>query len=116
MHELSIANTILSTVLAEMARRDLPPVTAVGLRIGAMSDIVPDSLVFNFDVIKAGTPLACAELEIEMVPLRGKCLVCDHQFLVEELVFACPECASGRIEVERGLELDIAYVSVNDDS
>ncbi len=116
MHELSIANTILTTVLSEVERQNLPPVTAVGLRLGAMSDIVPDSLTFNFDVIKADTPLAGAELEIEVVPLHAACLACKHEFPVEDLVFACPACESGSIRVEQGQEIDITHLSVEDEA
>lgn len=112
MHELSIANAIVDTVLQEIQRKNLPPVQAIALRIGALSSVDPEALRFGFDSIIPDTPLAKTKLEIEFVPVQGKCRACGQAFAVEDLVFACPHCQSGQIEVARGEELDIAYLEV----
>lgn len=112
MHELSIANSIVETVLQEVTRKHLPPVQAIALRIGALSSVDPEALRFGFDSIIPDTPLAKAKLEIEFVPVQGKCRTCSQEFAVEDFIFACPHCQSGQIEVTRGEELDIAYLEV----
>jgi hydrogenase expression/formation protein HypE len=54
MHELSIANSIVTTVLREIATRNLPPVNKIVVRVGAQAhplgresvvigDVVPDN-------------------------------------------------------------------------
>ncbi|MDZ7267534.1 MAG: hydrogenase maturation nickel metallochaperone HypA [candidate division KSB1 bacterium] len=113
MHELSIATAIVETVLQEMQRRQLPAVSAVGVRVGALSGVVPDALEFSFQAIINGTPLAGARLAIEQVPLQGKCRNCGLDFSVQEFIFACPDCHSGQIEITRGEELEIAYLEVS---
>ncbi|MFQ5865171.1 MAG: hydrogenase maturation nickel metallochaperone HypA [bacterium] len=112
MHELSIASSIVSTVLEEIERRDLPPVKTIVVRVGVLSDVVPEALLFSFEAITTDTSLANAKLKIEHIPVQGKCHKCGHDFAVENSVFACPFCQSGQIEITRGQELDIAYLEV----
>ncbi len=114
MHELAIANSIVESVLHEVDKQQLPPVTKIVVRIGALSDVVPESLQFNFEVISKDTALEQSTLEIEQVPLEGKCKSCGREFSVEKFIFACPVCQSGQITVTRGEELDIAYIEVED--
>ncbi|UCD64103.1 MAG: hydrogenase maturation nickel metallochaperone HypA [Candidatus Zixiibacteriota bacterium] len=115
MHELAIANSIVDTVLDEAARRNLKAITAVGLRVGDLTDIVPEALEFGFSAIISNTPLQGVRLEIERVPLGGTCRACSESFDIKEMVFACPRCGSGKIKIDRGEELDIAYIEVGDD-
>ncbi len=117
MHELSIAQSIMEIVLKEADRQSAPArVTVIGLKIGALSGILPDALAFGFDAIKKGTPLAGCRLAIEEVPVRGHCRHCDRDFEVRELMFACPHCSSSSIDVVQGQELDIAYIEVDDET
>jgi hydrogenase nickel incorporation protein HypA/HybF len=114
MHELSIATSIVETVLQEIQRQNLPPVQTIAVRIGALSAVDPEALRFGFESIIPDTPLAETKLEIEFVPVQGNCRACGQDFKVEDFVFACPLCDSGQIEVTRGEELDIAYLEVED--
>ncbi|MFQ5769938.1 MAG: hydrogenase maturation nickel metallochaperone HypA [bacterium] len=114
MHELAIANTIVTTVLHEIERQDLPPVKAVVVRVGALSGVVPEALQFNFEAITIDTPLAHTKLEIEKIPVQGKCRKCSREFTVKNYLFVCPSCQSGQIQVTQGEELDIAYLEVED--
>ena len=114
MHELALASSIVSAVEHEIARQNLPPVKAVVVRIGALSDVVPEALQFNFEAITRDTALATTQLIIEHVPLEAHCRDCHVDFQVHNLVFQCPECASGQVEVIQGEELEIAYLEVED--
>lgn len=114
MHELAIASSIVDTVSQEVERKQLGAVIAVGLRIGALTDVVPDALEFGFRAITAGTVLEGARLEIESVPVAGQCDACGETFDVKGLVFICPSCGSSDTKVTRGQELDIAYIEVDD--
>jgi hydrogenase nickel incorporation protein HypA/HybF len=112
MHELSIADTIVNTVLEEMKKRNIASVTTVGLRIGFLTDVVPEALQFGFEVLIADTPLAGTRLKIERIPVKGVCRACHDSFEVEDFVFVCPACYSTDIEMTQGDELDIAYLEV----
>lgn len=114
VHELAIASSIVNTILDEAKKRNLKSVTIIGLRIGALTDIVPEALEFGFSAIASGTPLEGARLEIENVPIMGKCSACELVFEVKGFVFICPQCDSSDASVEQGEELDIAYIEVDD--
>lgn len=113
MHELSLATSIVDSVLQEVARKQLPPVQTIALRLGALSNVDPEALRFGFEAIIIDTPLANAKLEIELVPVQGKCRACNREFNVVDFIFICPFCQSGKIETTRGDELDIAYLEVS---
>jgi len=115
MHELSIANSILNIVLDEIKNKDLPEVKAIGLKIGSLSGILPDSLQFGFDAIKLDTPLHNTKLEIEEIQISGTCIDCSKLFKVNDLVFECPYCNSASIKMEEGQELDITYLEVDEE-
>ncbi len=114
MHELAIAQSIITAVDGEVARQSLPPVTRIVVRVGALSDIVPDALVFNFEAITQDTQFAQTKLVIEEVDVKAHCKACGHKFAIENLFFLCPKCDSGQVEVTQGEELHIAYLEVDD--
>ncbi|KAA3609342.1 MAG: hydrogenase maturation nickel metallochaperone HypA [Calditrichaeota bacterium] len=112
MHELSIAQSIFETVLLEKKKKNLSDIQFIGLKIGAMSGILADSLEFSFDAIKIDTELSETALAIELIPLKGRCKVCQHNFQVDDYAFFCPQCESGQIEIEQGMDMEIAYLEV----
>ena len=65
MHELAIAESVVSSVLERTGER---PVSSVRLRVGRLAGVVPDALRFSFELATAGTPLAGAALEIVEEP------------------------------------------------
>ncbi len=114
MHELSIASSIVKTVLEEVKNRNLKTVTLVSMRIGALTDVVPDSLQFGFEAITKDTILAKTDLHIETISVKGCCNNCQHNFEVFEFVFICPNCESNDIKMSHGNELEIAYIEAED--
>ena len=70
MHELSIAISLVDLACEEKQRRDLPHVQAVRLRLGSLSGIVKEALIFSFDVASAGTCIEGAALHVEETPGR----------------------------------------------
>lgn len=110
MHELGIADEIITLVRREMVRRRLRQVTAIGLRIGALSAVNPDALSFAFEAAALDTPLTSVPLNIEWIQVEGICRLCSRAFAVEEYVFICPSCGSTDICLVHGEELDLVYV------
>jgi hydrogenase nickel incorporation protein HypA/HybF len=66
---------------------------------------VPESLTFCFEVITKGTPLEEVKLEMNTVPLRGRCRTCGEEFQIRNYFFSCPLCKSRDIETIAGKEL-----------
>lgn len=112
MHEASIAATIIERLGThpDLAGR---PIRIVRLRVGRLSTVVPANLEFMFGVLVEGTPLAGARLEIEEVPARAVCEECGAPFTVDDPVFLCPACGSGKVRLESGRELTIDNVETD---
>lgn len=114
MHELSIAQSVLDTVLQEMAARGLDRVDSVTVRVGALSGVLPGALQFSFEAIRRGTPLEPCELKIERVPMEIGCRECGSRTTVDEFLFICPVCDSAQIDVVAGYELEVTCLEVPD--
>jgi len=114
MHELSIASEILDTVRKEMESRPGAHARKVGVRVGAVSGVVPDALSFGFEALVRGTDLEPLTLEIESLPRRQRCPDCDFVFEVKDESTACPRCAREDTVFVGGDELDLAYLEVEE--
>jgi len=114
MHELSVAQSILDTLLRERAERNLPGIEAVGVKVGALSGVLPDALQFSFEALRLDTPLSSCRMEMDEIAVTVRCEDCARVSSVENLLFLCPLCGSVRIEVLTGYELEISYLEVPD--
>ena len=65
MHEMGIANSILEAVHKELHLYPEHRAVRVGVRIGELAGVDPDSLKFCFEALVKGTELEPLELEIE---------------------------------------------------
>lgn len=116
MHELSIAQGILDVVEQEVKRHGLRNVAKIKLKIGELTTVVPEALDFCFSILVKDTELEGACLEIETVPIRGKCLGCKRTFDYKNqgFYFLCPYCGS-EIKVISGRELYVQEIEGDED-
>ena len=116
MHELSIASNIIDAMRDYQSERGNPILTAVGIRIGALSDVVPDALAFGFEVLTRETEHENTELKIEHIQPRGRCRDCKNEFDVNDLLFVCTKCESANVDLICGQELEIVYFETEESS
>ncbi len=114
MHELSIAQEILSIIQQNVDPADLESVKNVKVKIGKLSNILPDSLLFCFDAIKTDTPLTNSKLIIHQTPILIECGDCKSVSEIEPPVFSCPACSSINIKMTGGSELIVEEIELND--
>jgi hydrogenase nickel incorporation protein HypA/HybF len=112
VHELGIAQSILSTVLEEARAHGGGRVARIGLRVGELSGVNAEALRFSFQVTVQDTELAQAVLDIEEVPLGFRCAACGDEFTVVNFETACPACGSTDTRAARGDELQVAYLEL----
>ncbi len=65
MHELSIAVSMVEMAAEEAARRNAVKVCAIHLKLGRLSGVVKDALLFSYEVACEGTLLEGSQLIIE---------------------------------------------------
>lgn len=115
MHELSIAHSLVELASEAAARAGAPRVAAVHVRVGALSGVVRDALLFGFEIAAASTPLEGARLEIEHVPVRVYCPRCEASAaLADARALRCPRCGAPTAEVVQGRELELTALEVED--
>ena len=102
MHELSIADAVVAIASRHAGGRR---VARVELKVGHLRQVVPDALEFAFGLVADGTPVAGAELVIEVVPAAGACRACGIESELPGFPLLCAGCGSADLEVVRGEEL-----------
>jgi hydrogenase nickel incorporation protein HypA/HybF len=139
MHELSIASAIVDTALRHAAGRR---VTQVSLQVGALRQVVPDSLRFYFEIVARDTACDGARLELEPITAWLRCPTCGHEWdpappavesgastaarlgyaslgheALEPMLpaFRCPACERADTEVLRGGELEVESIEVTEE-
>ena len=111
MHELALARGILD---AAVGHADGRRVTRVEVTVGALRQVVPDSLAFHFEVLARGTPCEGAGLRQRVTPARLRC-ECGHEWELAEPSFRCPRCGGGRPRVLSGEELLVESIEVEEE-
>jgi hydrogenase nickel incorporation protein HypA/HybF len=115
MHELSIALSIVEGVEEELAQRTGVRASVVHLRLGPLSGVVKDALLFSYDVASEGTALAGSRLIIEEVPIELYCATCGEERPAVSLQsLCCSVCGMPSSEVRRGTELEVCALELED--
>jgi hydrogenase nickel incorporation protein HypA/HybF len=65
MHELSIAEELLSIITEKAQQVGIRKISRIDLRIGEFSGVLPDALVFAFEMLSKDTMSEGARVEIE---------------------------------------------------
>jgi hydrogenase nickel incorporation protein HypA/HybF len=108
MHELSIAMSIVELAEEECAIRGYRQVQAVHLRLGLLSGVVKDALLFSYEMASASTPLEGSRLCVEEVPVEIFCSNCQQSRKVPSIQWmCCAECGAPSSEVTKGKELEV---------
>jgi hydrogenase nickel incorporation protein HypA/HybF len=108
MHEMAVADSILQIIEGKLANLDPnAQVTRINLKIGKLTCVEPEALRLCFQAVSQETRLEKTILCIDSIPVKARCKDCEKDFGLKELDFACPFCASFRIEIETGRELFI---------
>lgn len=114
MHEVSIAQGMLDIAIDNCKKQGYKSIDSIKVKIGRASGVVPDALLFAFDVSKADTIAEKATLTIEQIPVSGVCDSCNRNFTVDEAyVVLCPLCGSSSFKVESGRELNVDEIEVS---
>lgn len=102
MHELSLCRAIARAVRPHAAGRR---VEVVRVRVGALRQVVPESLQFCWSVVREYEGLPDAALETELVPAEVRCAACGRRGeIASRWAVRCPHCAGADVEVLRGDE------------
>lgn len=113
MHELSIAISMIEMAAEEAGKQGAGRVAALYLKLGRLSGVVKDALLFSWEIACEGTILAGSRLVIEEIPAVIFCENCREERALEAINnFYCPVCASPAFDVRQGRELEVTALEI----
>ena len=113
MHELSIALSIIEGATEEAVKHENATVEAVHLKLGALSGVVKDALLFSWEIACQGTPMENSRLEIEEIPVVAFCENCgENQNIAAINNLVCPNCETSATEIVSGRELMVTALEI----
>ncbi len=111
MHELSLCEAIAGVVKTYADGRH---VDVVRVRIGALRQVVPESLSFCWTLVRDTEDMPGAKLELECVTAEVRCRACGAR---SEITSAwsiwCPRCDDTDVEVLQGNEFLVTSFDVS---
>jgi hydrogenase nickel incorporation protein HypA/HybF len=112
LHELAIAESVVQIASRHAGSRQ---VTKVYLKVGHLRQIVPSALAFSFELVAHGTLVEGAELEIEEIPVTGKCRECGAESRLESFPLQCRTCGgSDDLQILEGDELYVESLELEE--
>jgi hydrogenase nickel incorporation protein HypA/HybF len=113
VHELSVALSIIEGVEEEVGRQGGGRVSAVHLKLGPLSGVVKEALLFSYGLACEGTQLEGSCLIVEDIPLRIYCSDCqDEKAPVSMQQLQCLQCGSPAARVIQGDELEVTALEL----
>jgi hydrogenase nickel incorporation protein HypA/HybF len=111
MHELSLCQAIASVVKTHADSRQID---VVRVRIGALRQVVPESLSFCWGLVRDYENMPHAELELECVTAEVACRSCGEESeITSAWSMRCPRCDSPDVEVLSGDEFMVTSLDVS---
>ncbi len=114
MHELSIAQEILSIVERSVPEQERNLVRTVKVVVGEQSGVVADSLQFCFQTLVNDSSMRGARLSIDKVPFTVHCRNCGAPSRPDDGTIVCPACGSMDTEITGGTDLRVLEVELED--
>ncbi|MHB0957492.1 MAG: hydrogenase maturation nickel metallochaperone HypA [Pirellulaceae bacterium] len=115
MHELSIVQSLLEQVQAEVAQSGhAGRVVVLHLVVGRLSGVHADAIRFGFELLSPNSIANGAVLRIDEPRAQCHCHACSVEQDIEEIVVACPACGSPEIVIRGGQELLLQSIELED--
>jgi hydrogenase nickel incorporation protein HypA/HybF len=121
LHEFSAACSIVDTALEAAKSNKATKVSVVNVEVGEFTFLVPEQLIFNFEIARKNSILEEAELRIKTIKGQLLCNDCNFQgesqmdpnILNQIAVFApmkCPKCGGSSTKITGGKDFVITSI------
>jgi hydrogenase nickel incorporation protein HypA/HybF len=107
MHEMSVAQGLLSILQAQAKAHEIARVSRVRLKIGRLRGLDARQLRLAFEALAEGGLADGAALDVEEIAATARCRACGAVWRAPDYRFDCPKCAAADTEILEGRELFI---------
>ena len=112
MHEMSIAESIIDIVDAEVRKAAASSLSEVELEIGTLAGIEYEALEFALKVLAPKSIIEGVNIVIHKPEGLASCSDCDARFPTNSPINSCPECSSYACDIIKGKELRVSSILV----
>lgn len=112
MHELAICQSLMNQVEAIALERHAQSVILIVIAIGPLSGVEAPLLKNAYPIVSVGTIAENAELVIEQLPIRVKCMQCGSESEAKPNKLICKQCGDWRTELISGDEMMLMSVEL----
>lgn len=113
MHEFAICESLVDIVLKELEKLDgSAQLVKTRVVIGALRQVVPETLTFAYETLTKATRAAGSQLEIQHLPASGRCKHCGWEGTLTSELLVCPECGEVGFDITQGTELYIDSLEI----
>ncbi|AGK96654.1 MAG: hydrogenase maturation nickel metallochaperone HypA [Clostridium sp.] len=105
MHEVSIMENTINIISEKAKENNLKNISKITIKIGELSGVMSDSLIFAFNSLSKGTIAEGAKFLIEKVDATAMCDDCGITFEIDHFNKLCPNCNKFSTNILSGYEL-----------
>ncbi len=113
MHERSLIRNLLRQVEQIVVEQGGGQVAEIRVQVGDLSGVEPLLFQTAFDDMAPAVFSSDCQLVLSLVPVTAVCDECDHQFVIVDFQFHCPECQAKAVQVIQGDEVTLFSVTIN---
>lgn len=112
MHEFSVAASIYQACREAVAGHGPGRIDRVRVRVGELSAVEPDLIVFAWQAVTVETPDQGSTLEVEWCPALQECATCGEvkQRVDRSWLPLCPDCGEV-LKVTAGTDLEVVELT-----
>jgi len=105
--------SIVDLAREEAEFRGSPGVDVVYLKLGPLSGVVKEALLFSYEIACQETPLEGSRLLIEEIPIIVNCPTCqEHRHVQSIQSLCCAECGTPTTDIVEGRELMVTALEL----
>ena len=119
MHELSMADAMVKTVLDVAEKNDAIEIIEVTIEIGKLTMLNPEQIRFLLEVLVENTLLEGADINIVELPVELNCNSCEYTGLADMddsdhylAIVKCPNCSERNVEITAGRECNVKNIKI----
>jgi len=111
MHELSLALEVIDMAGREAEKNDVTIIREIVIEIGYLSGVEANAFELALDLLVKDSILENAVKQIIRTPGKGRCMACDLEFEIKQMLSACPECHCYPSEISGGREFRVVSIT-----
>jgi hydrogenase nickel incorporation protein HypA/HybF len=114
MHEFSLAVEVIKLAQNEADKNHARLVSEITIEVGNMSGVEADAFESALGLLRKGSLLEDASLNLIKTKGTGKCIACNLDFEMNQRMDACPKCGSFPSEIQGGREFRVVSLLIED--